>query len=41
MKWEVVGADRETGNDKTVFVDAADEAQAIRRANRQGLSKSA
>jgi len=37
MKWQVTGADRETGEDKTIEVEAVDEAQAIRRAARMGL----
>lgn len=36
-KWEVVGADRETGVEKSIVVDAEDEAQATLRANDQGI----
>ena len=37
MRWEVKGADRRTGEDRQIFVEANDEAQATRRAGRQGL----
>jgi hypothetical protein len=37
MNWEVVGADRKTGLDRVIIIDADDEAQARRRANRQGI----
>lgn len=37
MRWEVKGADRQTGEDRQIFVEAGDEAQATRRAGRQGL----
>jgi hypothetical protein len=37
MKWEVTGADRQTGADRTITLEAGDEAQARRRANRQGV----
>jgi hypothetical protein len=37
MKWQVTGADRKTGADRTITVDAEDEAQAWRRANREGV----
>ncbi len=35
--WRVTGADRSTGDDRVVTVDADDEEQATRRANRRGL----
>jgi len=37
MKWEAKGVDRASGNDSTIMVEANDEAQAQRRANRAGL----
>lgn len=37
MQWEVTGADRDSGADRTITLDAADEAQARHRAGRQGL----
>ena len=37
MKWEVTGADRQTGDDRTVLIDADTEDSARRRANRQGV----
>lgn len=37
MKWEVSGADRQTGQDKTIFIEADNEDSARRRGNRAGL----
>ncbi len=37
MRWEVAGADRATGQDATVMIEAEDEASAVRRGGRQGL----
>lgn len=37
MEWEVSGADRTTGQDKTLIIEADNEDSARRRANRQGL----
>lgn len=37
MRWEIRGADRETGADATIVVDAEGEDSARRRANRRGI----
>jgi hypothetical protein len=37
MKWEARGADRTNGKDRSLILDADNEAQAERRANRQGI----
>lgn len=37
MQWEVIGADRNTGRDSKILVDADTEDSARRRANRLGL----
>lgn len=37
MQWEVTGTDRQLGEEKTIYIEADDEAQARRRANRAGL----
>lgn len=37
MRWEVTGADRQTGADRSIVVEAETEDSARRRANRQGL----
>ena len=37
MQWEVTGADRQTGQERRVLIDADDEASARRRANRRGV----
>ena len=37
MQWRVKGADRATGVDKVLLIEAEDEAQAARRATRAGL----
>jgi TM2 domain-containing membrane protein YozV len=37
MKWEVSGADRDTGRDRSMIIDAETEDSARRRGNRQGL----
>ena len=37
MKWEVNGADRETGEEKTIVIEADTEDSARRRGNRAGL----
>lgn len=37
MKWEAIGADRSTGNDVSVVIEADDEDSAKRRANRRGV----
>ena len=41
MQWEVIGADRNTGDERTIILDADNEASATRRGNRQGLMVSA
>jgi hypothetical protein len=37
VQWEAKGVDRTSGNESTILVDAEDEAQAQRRANRRGI----
>jgi hypothetical protein len=37
MRWEIVGADSATGAEKTIYIDADDEASARRRATRAGV----
>lgn len=37
MRWEVTGADRDSGRDQAIIVDAETEDSARRRANRRGL----
>ncbi len=37
MKWDVTGADRQSGQDKTLVVEADTKESAVRRAGRQGL----
>lgn len=37
MQWQIIGAHRETGEEKTIVLEAADRATAERRAGRRGL----
>jgi TM2 domain-containing membrane protein YozV len=37
MKWEITGANRESGRDEKLLIEADDEASARRRANRKGV----
>lgn len=37
MQWQITGAHRQTGDEKTIVLEAHDQAQAERRATRRGL----
>lgn len=37
MKWEITGADRKTGKDSTIIIEAENEESAMRRGNRAGM----
>jgi hypothetical protein len=37
MQWELTGADRTTGDERTLLIEADNEASALRRGNRQGI----